>query len=153
MSERVAATTTRSGATGLCGSGWSARWRRWSTSSRRPTVSIEGERRSCGSVSQLGKNATSSPRYVASSAVSSSPSWPVAVTTRRGVRVESADSTSGRAASLLLMVREGAVPDASARSSCRAGLGRASLRRAWPAGVSRCVSCEAGTEGLVTLLA
>ena len=68
---RTGVTTTVSGpARGLAGSGWASRR---STASRCPEVSERGESRSCGSVSQAGKQATRARRAAASQARWSGP--------------------------------------------------------------------------------
>ena len=93
-SERVVVTTTRSGGPSRASSGWASRR---STIIRAPTVSTPGDSRSCGRVSHDGNIATASPRTARSSAVRSSASRPVAVTTSSGPAWASAAATNSRA--------------------------------------------------------
>ena len=93
-SERTVVTTTRSGGPSRSSSGWASRR---STIIRAPTVSTPGESRSCGSVSHDGNIATASPKTPRNSAVRSSASRPVAVTTSSGPAWASALATNSRA--------------------------------------------------------
>ena len=90
----VVVTTTRSGGPRRSSSGWDSRR---SSIMRAPTVSTPGESRSWGSVSQDGNIATASPNTPRSSAVRSSASRPVAVTTSNGPACASAEATNTRA--------------------------------------------------------
>ncbi len=86
ISARTLATTTAiSPYASSCVSGWASRR---STASRRPTVSLRGLSRSCGSVSQLGNSTTCSagrkPRRLAARSCASRPVAVTASTVRAG---------------------------------------------------------------------
>ena len=80
-SDRTVVTTAFSGGPSRASSGFASRR---NTIIRAPTVSTPGDSRSCGSVSHDGNNAASAPYTPRSSAVRSSASRPVAVTTNSG---------------------------------------------------------------------
>ena len=90
-SDRTVVTTTRSGGPSRSSSG---RASRRSTIIRAPTVSTPGDSRSCGSVSHDGNSAAESPNTPRSSAVRSSASRPVAVTTSSGPAWASAQAAN-----------------------------------------------------------
>jgi hypothetical protein len=93
-SDRVVVTMMRTGGPRRWSSGWASRR---SSISRAPTVSTPGDSRSCGSVSHDGNIATASPKTPRSSAVRSSASRPVAVTTSSGPACASALAANTRA--------------------------------------------------------
>ncbi len=121
----IGATTTETGP--AAGSPLLGCTRRRSTARRRPTVSLRGESRSCGRVSQDGYSATSSGgRNERSAAARSSASRPVAVTasTVRSVLAASAAMAKGRAAggptrSTCMRLPSPAAVTASARAGSR----------------------------------
>ena len=117
-SERTVVTTTRSGGPSRSSSGLASRR---STISRSPTVSTPGESRSCGSVSQDGNSAAESPKTPRSSAVRSSASRPVAVTTSSGAAWASAQAANSRALAGPTSARSAGLSAARLMTSCKQG--------------------------------
>ena len=133
----IGCSTARTGATTTCtgpcstssASGCASRRR---TASRRPTVSLRGLSRSCGSVSQAGNSTTELGSSRSRSAVaSSSASRPVAVTasTGRPALAVSAASANGRIPGGAVRSRSARPPD-RADSTARRRAGSPAARRA-----------------------
>ena len=117
-SERTVVTTTRSGGPRRSSSGLASRR---STISRSPTVSTPGDNRSCGSVSQDGNSAAESPKTPRSSAVRSSASRPVAVTTSSGPAWASAQAANTLALAGPTRARSAGLSAARRVTSCKEG--------------------------------